>query len=382
MDKITLKQLLKNPANVILVFIFVISLFVGSLFIFRIVYHKTPEATIAMKELDDSLIYYISKSNDDSDKRVALILDGRSKFNLILNNEQTSGFTGTYVQIDNTIYLYTNYYYNGKAKNDYKVLTLNVLDDSTLILNYSLNNIDSYELDKVSSSMFKSNGFNNLSVSSNQYIYTYLDSDNETISNNIYSLDSIYSVIKFIDRYSSFLTDNLQDYLYSSNITNKYGINQNQILNFIIPNINDEHLNTDIINNFSNNIFKSNIPFDDKLEILSNGYKYVLDQNRYVKNQDITDNKINNVIKRIYNYQMVGQRLTIDEILIAYECSNDVCRFYPFTNINDEEKNYYDFTTSSIDIDKILLNIDKINHYTWTFINENNQFCFESLELN
>ena len=84
MDRPSLRDLLKNPANVILVFIFTISLFIRSLFVFRIIYHKTEEPVIAMKELDDTLSYYVSTNtvdkNNESAKKIALILDSREFF--------------------------------------------------------------------------------------------------------------------------------------------------------------------------------------------------------------------------------------------------------------------------------------------------------------
>ena len=386
MDRPSLRDLLKNPANVILVFIFTISLFVGSLFIFRIIYHETEEPVIAMKELDDTLSYYVSTNtvdkNNESAKKIALILDSKDKFNLILNEDQSIGFTGTYVKTDNLIKLYTNVYYNGKEKNDYKVFTLTILEDNSLSLNSSINNVDNYILSKVNSSFFKSQGYNNLSIKSNQISYTYQDDYKETILNNIYSLNSTYSVIKFIDNLNVFYNDSLSESLYNGFSFNKWSLNQNQILNFLLPNINDDELSLDVINNLSDNIFRSNIYFNNLNEISNKGFKYVLNDNKYINTNEVVGDRINNIIKRVYNYQMIGQKLIIDEIIVAYECADNVCRFYPITDIYSDVKNYYDFTTTNIDIDNILLNIDKLKHYTWTFISENNEFYFESIQLN
>lgn len=386
MDRLSLKDLLKNPANVILVFIFMISLLVGSLFIFRIIYHKTEDPVIAMKELDDSLIYYVSTNtvdkNNENAKKIALVMDGKDKFNLILSDDQLIGFTGTYVKTNNTIKLFTDTYYNGKEKNDYKIFTLTILEDDSLSLNNSLNNIDNYVLNKVNSNSFKSKGYNNLSVNSNQLKYTYKDDYKETISSGVYGLNSTYSVIKFIDGLNVFYSDTINESLYNGTSFNRWSLSQKQILNFLLTNIEDNDLNTDILNSFSNSIFKSSLYFDNLIEISNKGYKYVLNDNRYSNSNEIMGSKINNIIKRVYNYQMEGHKLIIDEILIAYECTSSVCRFYPITDINSDIKNYYDFTTTNIDIDNILLNIDKIKHYTWTFINENNEFYFESIQIN
>ena len=49
--------------------------------------------------------------------------------------------------------------------------------------------------------------------------------------------------------------------------------------------------------------------------------------------------------------------------------------------IKNNDENYFDFTTTSIDIDKVLFNIDKMNHYTWTFVQDGDNYVFESIVL-
>lgn len=386
MDKPSLKELLKNPANVILLFIFLISVFVGSLFIFRIFYHKADNTTIAMKELDDSLIYYISTSQLDNNgseaKKVALILDGKNQFNFILNDNQTTGYTGTYVINDNIIKLFTDTYYSGKARNEYKLFTLTTLDDGSLVLNNSINNVSNYKFNKVNSNMFKSSGYNKLTVENNQTKYTYKDSDNESVSSGTYTLNSPYLVMKYIDRINEFYSDSFATSIYNVHLLSRRYINSSQILSFILPNIDINTVTGDILNTISNSLFYFNLYFDNIPEINYKGNKYLFMDNKYVNTNEVTGEKYNNIIKRVYNYEIIDQKLVIDEIVIAYECSNGVCKYYPVTDLTSDVKNYYDFTTSSINIDKILYNIDKINHYTWTFVLNGDSYLFESIELN
>jgi len=386
MDKPSLKELLKNPANVILLFIFLISVVVGSLFIFRIFYHKADNTTIAMKELDDSLIYYISTSQLDNNgseaKKVALILDGKNQFNFILNDNQTTGYTGTYVINDNTIKLFTDTYYSGKSRNEYKLFTLTTLDDGSLVLNNSINNVSNYKFNKVNSNMFKSSGYNKLTVENNQTKYTYKDSDNESISSGTYTLNSPYLVMKYIDRINEFYSDSFASSIYNVHLLSRRYINSSQILSFILPNIDINTVTGDILNTISNSLFYFNLYFDNIPEINYKGNKYLFMDNKYVNTKEVTGEKYNNIIKRVYNYEIIDQKLVIDEIVIAYECSNGVCKYYPVTDLTSDVKNYYDFTTSSINIDKILYNIDKINHYTWTFVLNGDSYLFESIELN
>lgn len=386
MDKPSLKELLKNPANVILLFIFLISVFVGSLFIFRIFYHKADNTTIAMKELDDSLIYYISTSQLDNNgfeaKKVALILDGKNQFNFILNDNQTTGYTGTYVINDNVIKLFTDTYYSGKARNEYKLFTLTTLDDGSLVLNNSINNVSNYKFNKVNSNMFKSSGYNKLTVENNQTKYTYKDSDNESVTSGTYTLNSPYLVMKYIDRINEFYSDSFASSIYNVHLLSRRYINSSQILSFILPNIDINTVTGDVLNTISNSLFYFNLYFDNIPEINYKGNKYLFMDNKYVNTKEVTGEKYNNIIKRVYNYEIIDQKLVIDEIVIAYECSNGVCKYYPVTDLTSDVKNYYDFTTSSINIDKILYNIDKINHYTWTFVLNGDSYLFESIELN
>lgn len=386
MDKPTLKELLKNPANIVLLFIFLISLFVGSLFVFRIFYHKSDNTVIAMKELNDSLIYYVSASQPDNNgseaKKAALILDGKNRFNFILNDRQTTGFTGTYIVSDNVIKLFTDTYYNGKARNDYRLFTLTQLDDGSLILNNSINDVDNYKFNKVNSSLFKSSGYNVLSVENNQPRYTYKDSDNEAISSEMYALNSSYLVIKFIDRVNEFYTDSFISSIYNVQSLSRRYISPSQILSFILPNINMDTTTGDILNTLSNSVFYYNLYFNNISEISYKGNKYLFTDNKYVNTKELTGDKYNNIVKRVYNYQLINNKLIVDEIVIAYECSNGICKYYPITELNNDVKNYYDFTTSSVNIDEILYNIDKINHYTWTFVQDGDNYVFESIELN
>ena len=250
------------------------------------------------------------------------------------------------------------------------------------MLDGTINNVTNYTFNKVTSNAFKSSGYSTSSVDIKLPKYTYLDNDNENLNSEIYALNSTYSVIKFIDRINTFYTDSIGTSIYSNNNLSRRYTNSNQILSFILPNIDIDKTSGDVLNQLSNNIFKTYLNFNNSSEISYLGIKYIFDDNKYLKTSEVTGEKINNIIKRVINYQLIDKRLIIDEIFIGYECTDGICKFYPITEINNEQKNYYDFTTSSIDMDEILKNVDKINHYTWTFVNENDNFYFDSIQLN
>ncbi|MBO4601142.1 MAG: hypothetical protein J5634_02780 [Bacilli bacterium] len=391
MDKPTLRELLKNPANVVLVLIFFTSIIVGSLFMFRVFYHENDNSEVAMKEIDDNLSYYLSVDTTDESgnpsKNIVLVLSDNNKFNLILSNEKKYGYSGLYVKKDNIIYLYTDKFYSSEVKAEFKEFIITIENDD-LVLNSSINNTSNYRLKKSNLSDIKSKGFNNVNINTSQINYSYMDSDNENIYNSIYSLTSPYNVIKFIDRIGNHIVLQAEgnvvrdSSIYSGNAIYRRYINPYYILEFILPNISEDNYNANTINEYVRNIFKTEINFNNLGNIKYNGKVYNYENDAYHKINDNTENLNNSYIKRVYNYEIIDNKLYVYEIAVGYECSGGTCKFYPFTEINQDERNYYDFTASSIDIINVLNNKDKINYFKWTFeIDENSNYIFETLEF-
>lgn len=375
--KISLKELLKNPANVILVLIFIISIVVGSLFVFRIFYHKDEDVVVAMKELDDTLIYYASNNQTDLNgnpaENIALILDGKNKFNLIINGNLGVGYTGNYIQKDKNILLFSDLSYSSQTKNEYRLFTIVVQEDGSLILSNTINNVTNYVLTKTVSNEMKTKGFNNLSISSDRQI----ENDKFNIISNGYKLNSIYDVLGYINNINDLYSDNIYSSIYSLNDLNRRNITSNQIISSIFDNTDGTNYDINTLNQIASNIYNVNI---NPEEISYLGNKYIYTNDKYEKSNDVTGTRFENLYKRIYNYEVIDSKLYVYEIYIAYECMDGACKFYPITDLNNENKNYYDFTTSSLDVSLILANIDKMNHYKWVFsFNDESGYSFEQL---
>ena len=392
MEKPSLKDLLRNPANVVLVLIFFISILVGFLFVVRIFYHSDDDSIVAMKEISDNLTYYVSYDAllPDGNKapKVALVLNDNKEFNLMILNNNVSGYTGTFIKKDKDVKLYSDKYYASKIINDYKLFSLTYDENNELILSTYLNGINTYKFKKSDAKEIKSLGFNNTSVKVNNLNnYTYEDSDKDTILNGVYCLTSPYNVIKFIDRIGNNLVTPLDinieqnTSIFNGQFIGRRNINQYYLLQLVIPNVPNEDYSKSNISSLANNIFKTDINYNNFTNIKINGKPYTLENDKYIVSSNNTENINSNYLKRVYNYESYDNKLYIYEYFVGYECSDGTCRYYPFTQINQDEKSYYDFESNSIDIYTILLNNEKLNSFKWTFtLDADGNYYFESLE--
>ena len=390
--KISFKDFFKNPANLILFLVFLLSIIIGFLFVYRFVHEKDDDAEVNMKEIADNYIYYASVKqlnlNGEEVEDIVLVLDDKNNFTLLLSDRDKNGYVGFYTKDDSSINLFTNYYFSLNQKSEFKYYKLNINEDGSLVFESQLNNTI-YTLKKCTFSDLKSRGFNNLNINVNDILYF---GDPKTDFSSDFSFKSVDDTLMYIQKLngvniSSNISNNYNslNHLYGNAPINKYNLNYNIMLEFILPSIeNEEYFTTDNINNFAIGVFGKEINFNILNTFNYNGYKYMLNQNKFVKLEPLSDNNINNnIIKRIYNYEIIDNKLYVYDILINYECSSDECKYYPHYYENVSEKTYFDFITKSNSIIDVLNNISKFSSYKWTFdITDSGNYVFESFQLN
>lgn len=386
--KISYKDLFKNPANIILLLVFILSIITGFLFVYRSVHEKSENKDVNMKEISDNYLYYASTHqvnlNSEEVEDVVLILDDKNTFTLILSDKEKTGYVGLYTKDDSSINLFTNYYFSLDQKNEFKYFRLNITQDGSFVFDKALNNTV-YNLKETSYSDLKSRGYKNLNVNN-----AFNSDDNKNSASNNFELKTADDVIKFIQNLNgdniitntTNNTNNSFNHLYGPNLINRYNLNNNIMLEFIIPNIDNDDFSTDNINNMAQSIFNHEINFNYLNSFDYNGFKYASNGSTFIKTVEVDNNSNSNFIKRVYNYEVIDNNLYIYEILINYECSDNSCRFYPHYEEGATEKNYFDFAANSSDLINILSNISKINSFKWTFnMTESGNYVFDSFQL-
>lgn len=393
---VSYKELFKNPANILLVIIFFLSLFVGLLFVVRIFNSNNNDDEVVMNEIKDEGDIFVSKNelNVEGAKAQTLVLtlNKDNTFTLAIMGDNNYGYSGIYTENETTITLFTDYIYSStNKKNEYKMISINKNASDYLVFNNAFNNTTNFELVKKSKDDVKESNYKNYYLIFDKKEYTYLDDDNNTINNGNYNISSSYAAIKMIDRINKGYVQSEYDYqinavissLYNGLTVNKYNISNYQILEFILPNLTNNEYLTSNINNFTLSVFAKNININDYTSVVYNNSLYSLVDGKYSEvNKLDKNNNNNNFVKRIYNYEIINNKLYIYEVYVGYICDNNTCKFYPINYNMTDEHLYYDFETKDSSINSVLSNLDKMKHYVWVFnIESDNNYYFESLEF-